>query len=189
MRTLAKHQRTEAILDEATKLFARDGYARVSLDDIGAATGVSGPAVYRHFSGKQALLGAILVRVSEHLLRGGEEALAEASTPTERMHALIRFHVRFAQHNAEVIRVQDREIGALSEEDRGTVRRLQRAYVGLWIDALGDLITADRAELRLRVQACFGLINSTPHSIDSSARTSQRTATVLFDMARAALLA
>ena len=53
-RDRAKAQRRRDLLVEATRLFAIRGYAGVSLEDLGAACGISGPAVYRHFSGKSA---------------------------------------------------------------------------------------------------------------------------------------
>jgi AcrR family transcriptional regulator len=161
----------------------------VSLEDIGTAVGVSGPAVYRHFAGKQALLGAVLVKVSQDLVSGGTRVSASADSDEERMRLLIRFHVDFALGNAEVIRVQDRDVAHLAEDDRAEVRRLQRAYIDLWIAALAPLIGAAEDELRLRVQACFGLINSTPHSTRAAARRHSATATVLAAMADAALRA
>ena len=162
----AKADRQAAILHEAARLFAERGFSGVSLEELGAAVGVSGPAVYRHFANKQALLGAILVRVSERLLSGGREVIAANDTPPARLEALIRFHVDFALTDADVIRVQDRDLASLSEEDRHTVRRLQREYVELWMAVLGDLHpTRSEADLRVRAHACFGLINSTPHSV------------------------
>jgi len=192
-RDRAKAERSDAILHAAARLFAARGYSGVSLEDIGAAVGVSGPAVYRHFAGKQALLGAVLVKVSQDLIRGGRRVSEESPTPDERMRALIVFHVEFALGNAEVIQVQDRDVAFLSEEDRAEVRRLQRAYIELWMAALSPLHAApegaDQDELRLRVQACFGLINSTPHSTRAAARRHSATATVLIAMADAALRA
>ncbi|MFJ6088298.1 TetR/AcrR family transcriptional regulator [Streptomyces sp. NPDC092369] len=44
----------------AAGLFARDGYHNVSVQDIAAAAGLSGPALYRHFRGKQAVLAHVL---------------------------------------------------------------------------------------------------------------------------------
>ena len=70
-RDRAKADRQSALLQEAARLFAERGFTGVSLEDLGAAVGVSGPAVYRHFANKQALLGAILLRVSERLRDGG----------------------------------------------------------------------------------------------------------------------
>ena len=62
--------------------------------------------------------------------------------------------------------MQDRDLASLSEDDRHRVRRLQREYVELWIGVLAEIHpTRDEAELRVRAHACFGLINSTPHSV------------------------
>lgn len=193
-RDRAKAERSDAILHAAARLFAARGYSGVSLEDIGAAVGVSGPAVYRHFAGKQALLGAVLVKVSQDLIHGGRRVADEAPTPDARMRALIEFHVDFALGNAEVIQVQDRDVAFLSDADRAEVRRLQRAYIELWMAALAPLQRggtdgADPDELRLRVQACFGLINSTPHSTRAAARRHSATATVLIAMADAAVRA
>jgi len=189
-RDRAKAERSDAILHAAARLFAARGYSGVSLEDIGAAVGVSGPAVYRHFAGKQALLGAVLVKVSQDLIDGGRQVADQAATPEERMRGLIGFHVEFALGNAEVIQVQDRDVAFLSDADRAEVRRLQRAYIELWMDALQPLTAgSDQDERRLRVQACFGLINSTPHSTRAAARRRSATATVLIAMAEAALRA
>ena len=188
-RDRAKAERSDAILREAAQLFAARGYSGVSLEDIGTAVGVSGPAVYRHFAGKQALLGAVLVKVSQDLVSGGTRVSASADSDEERMRLLIRFHVDFALSHADVIRVQDRDLAHLSDADRAEVRRLQRAYIDLWMRTLAPLHDADDDARRLRVQACFGLINSTPHSTRSAARAKKATAEILEAMAFAALTA
>ncbi|MDQ0645399.1 TetR/AcrR family transcriptional regulator [Microbacterium murale] len=187
-RDRAKAERADSLLHEAARLFAERGYSGVSLEDIGSAVGVSGPAVYRHFAGKQALLGAVLIKVSEDLVSGGSRVAATAPDDEGRMLALIDFHVDFALTHADVIRVQDRDLAHLSDEDRAEVRRLQRAYIELWISTLAPLHDAPADELRLRVQACFGLINSTPHSTRSATRSKKSTATILTAMAHAALI-
>lgn len=191
-RERAKADRNAAILHEAAALFAERGFSGVSLEDIGGAVGVSGPALYRHFANKQALLGAILVAVSERLLAGGRAVLAEHADPNAQLDAIIAFHVDFALRDADVIRVQDRDLASLSEEDRRTVRRLQREYVEVWVGILSQVLP-DRGEddLRVRAHACFGLINSTPHSVRGQ-RTDDAPGDVrslLQAMARAALTA
>lgn len=188
-RDRAKAERSDAILRATAHLFAERGYNGVSLEDIGAAVGVSGPAVYRHFAGKQALLGAVLVEVSRDLVDGGSRVADAATTPDERIRELVGFHVDFALRHADVIRVHDSEVAHLAPRDHSEVRRLQRAYIELWMDALSALIDAGADELRLRVQACFGLINSTPHSTNAAARRHSATATVLAAMAECALRA
>lgn len=160
-----KADRRAAILAAAATLFAERGYAGVTIEDLGTAVGVSGPAVYRHFPGKAAVLAAILEGASRALLDGAERVLHEASEPEVSLRALIAHHVDFALGDADVILVQDRELEQLDSGARHDVRLLQRRYVELWVDVLARL-RPDRAEteLRVRAHAAFGLLNSTPHS-------------------------
>lgn len=160
-----KADRRASILTAAATQFAERGYAGVTIEDLGAAVGVSGPAVYRHFPGKAAVLAAILEGTSRTLLDGAEHVLDEAPDAASALRSLIRFHVDFALANADVIRVQDRDLTSLDEAGAHEVRRLQREYVELWVGVLARL-RPDRAESehRIRAHAAFGLINSTPHS-------------------------
>ncbi len=173
-RDRAKANRRDALLAAAARLFAERGYSGTSIEDLGAAAGVSGPALYKHFSGKQAMLAAILLDASVGLHTGGQHVLAHA-TGTAALRALISFHADFALDNADVIRVQDRDLEQLAEEDRHTVRTLQRRYVELWVDVLESLEpSAERAVLRTRAHAVFGLLNSTPHAGHSLDRQTLR---------------
>ncbi len=188
VRGRAKAQRRQDLLAASATLFAERGFAGVSIDDIGAAVGVSGPAVYRHFPSKQAVLGAVLLEVSHDLLDGGREVAARSADPAGRLRALIAFQVEFALTQPAVIVVQDRELPNLTEEDRHEVRALQRGYVTLWADTLGELASGrDAADLTLRAQAAFGLINSTPHSLRARQRLRAPRDAGRVDAARAAL--
>lgn len=160
-----KADRRAAILAAAATLFAERGYAGVTIEDLGTAVGVSGPAVYRHFPGKAAVLAAILQGASRALLEGAERVLGRAPDAASALRSLIAHHVDFALAEADVILVQDRELEQLDVGARHEVRLLQRRYVELWVDVLSRL-RPDRAEteLRFRAHAAFGLLNSTPHS-------------------------
>lgn len=182
----AKADRRATLLAEAARLFASRGFDGVSMEDLGAAAGVSGPAVYRHFPSKQGVLAALLVGASERLRDGGRAVVATSPDDASALRGLVRFHVDFALADPDVIRVQDRDLDALADDDRRSVRALQRAYVELWVGVLASLAPdADPAELRLRAQATFGLLNSTPHSVRSLSR--RRVAPLLEEMALAAL--
>ncbi|MGO4533975.1 SACE_7040 family transcriptional regulator [Leifsonia sp. 2MCAF36] len=164
-RSQAKADRRAALLEAAAGLFAERGFNGVSIEDLGSAVGISGPAVYRHFPSKQAVLEALLVGVSEGLLSGGQQVEDAAADAASALHSLIGFHVDFALSEPDTIRVQDRDLDALTDAARREVRRLQRRYVEVWIRVLGELhpaLTED--ELRVRVQGTFGLLNSTPHT-------------------------
>ena len=170
--------RREEILAVAAQLFARDGFHGVSIDELGAALGISGPALYRYFPGKESILSAMLVDISQRLLDGGQER-------ADSLDGLIAFHVDFALDHPDLIDVQARDLAAVPDEERRAVRRYQAQYVDLWVRA----VMATRPDLseeraRAAVHAAFGLINSTPHS----ARLSRpEMTTLLRGMAQACL--
>jgi AcrR family transcriptional regulator len=157
--------RHSQILDVAARLFAERGFHGVSVGDIGKAVGVSGPALYKHFDSKDAVLAEMLVAISERLLAEGQERMARADGAGAALAALVDWHVEFALAQPSLIVVQDRDWQSLPLEARERVRNLQREYVDLWAAALrrrhGHL-TQDEA--RAMSHAAFGLINSTPHS-------------------------
>ncbi|MBT2247157.1 TetR/AcrR family transcriptional regulator [Arthrobacter sp. BHU FT2] len=188
-RSKAKEDRRRALLTAAASLFAANGFNSVSLEDLGAAAGVSGPAVYRHFPGKQAVLADLLATVSRELLDGGRQVVAEISDPLAALRRLVEFQVDFALGKPDVIRVQDRDLSNLSDQDQAAVRALQRSYVEVWVEVLSRLQPGtDPAELRTRAHATFGLINSTPHSVRSHGRRMAAAARPLLEqMALAAL--
>jgi AcrR family transcriptional regulator len=157
--------RREQILAVAAQLFAKHGFHGVSIADLGAAVGVSGPALYRHFPGKEALLAEMLVGISEHLLSGGQERAASSDDPHEVLVALVAFQADFALREPELIVVQDRDLANLPADARRRVRRLQRTYVEIWVDTLRRAYPGLSAEAaRVAAHGAFGLLNSTPHT-------------------------
>lgn len=163
-RASAKADRRARYLAAAARLFAERGFDRVSIDELGAAAGVSGPALYRHFPGKDAVLTALLEEASRRLLDGADAVLAEAADPAAALRALVAFHADFAVTERDVIRVQDRELDRMPTEANRRIRRLQRRYVERWAEPLAALLPeAADAELRVRLHGVFGLLNSTPH--------------------------
>lgn len=182
----ARPSRREQILRAAAQLFAERGSRSVGVDDVGAAVGVTGPAIYRHFASKDAMLAEMLLRISERLLAGGTAQVAAAGDdPADQLRALIGFQVDFALDNPALITVQDRDLGALSERDARQVRQLQRRYVEEWVAVLARLHPeAPTTVCRAQAHAVFGLINSTPHSAGRLARPAM--AALLADLAWAA---
>ncbi len=159
-----RRSRRDEILEIAVGLFAARGYHGVSMDDIGSAAGVTGPALYHHFAGKEAMLVAALIPVSESLLHGGRERVARhLGDAAAALADLIDFHVEFALANPAVIALHLHELDRLPEEPRRQIRRLQRLYVEEWVTVLGTLRPElSAAEARVVAHAAFGLMNSTP---------------------------
>ena len=157
--------RRQQILDTAAGLFAERGFHGVSVVELGSACGISGPALYKHFPSKDAVLAEMLVDISEQLLRVGRERSRQARGPRAALRELVAWHVDFALRHQPLIVVQDRDWASLPPDARERVRLLQRAYVDLWAGRLCELQDdLDRDRARAMAHATFGLLNSTPHS-------------------------
>jgi AcrR family transcriptional regulator len=177
--------RRDQLLAASARLFAERGYRGVAIDDIGAAVGISGPAIYRHVDGKQEILAALLVGVSQYLLDEGA-ALADGCSGRELLERLVGFHLDFSLGYPDLIVIQDRDLDSLAAEARHQVRRLQRAYVDVWVTALRHVCPdLGEGDARIRAHACFGLLNATPH-LEPAIRDDARD--TLARMALAALL-
>ncbi len=165
-RSRAKSDRRTQLIAAAERLVAEHGYLSVRLEDIGAAAGVSGPAIYRHFPNKEALLVELLVGISTRLLAGAREVLADTPDAAAALDGLIDFHLDFVLGESNLIRIQDRDLGHLPSAAKRQVRKAQRQYVEIWVDVLRQVDDQlDESEARLKAQAVFGLLNSTPHSV------------------------
>lgn len=155
--------RREQILKEAARLFAERGFHGVGVDEIGAAVGISGPGLYRHFPGKDAMLAELLVGISRRLLAEGRRRIAEASGSADALESLVWGHADFALDDRSLITLHDRELDRLRDSDRKLVRQLQRQYVELWVEVvLQRHPDATETQARAAVHAVFGLLNSTP---------------------------
>lgn len=185
-RERAKADRRGQLLQAAARLVAMRGYARVRLEDLGSAVGISGPAIYRHFPNKEALLVDLLGDVSRRLFEGGTHVEESAETALEALSGLIDFHLDFALNESDLIRVQDRDLDSLPENPRRQVRQYQRRYVEVWVQVLCQIDPGlDESDARIKAHAAFGLMNSTPYSAGRSAPAQTRA--VLRQMVIAAL--
>ncbi|MFD1547487.1 SACE_7040 family transcriptional regulator [Nonomuraea guangzhouensis] len=186
--TRSRGSRRLEILGAAANLFAARGFHGVSIEDIGGAVGVSGPALYRHFSGKEALLAEMLLGISSRLRESAAAAVTSPGGPEETLNALLNVQITFALEQPALITVHDRELGNVPERERRQIRRLQRLYVEEWVTVLAELHpSCPPPRLRAATHAVFGLLNSTPHSAGELPAQAMRP--LLHAMARAAITA
>lgn len=155
--------RREQLLEAAASLFAARGYHDVGIDDIGAAAGISGPGVYRHFPSKQALLEALCDRAMTRMLDGARQSRAgHGEDAGAALEALVDLHVDFAVTHRPLLGVWAREQRALSDDVRRSLRRRQREYERVWREATAALrADLDEAEVAVVVVAVLALLNAT----------------------------
>ena len=91
---------SDRMIRESARLFAERGFHGTSIDEIGAACGMTGPAIYKHFPTKKAILSTMLLDISRQLLEHGRQVANDACSAELALRALIEFHVSFAAHEA-----------------------------------------------------------------------------------------
>ena len=151
--------RRAKIVAAATHLFRERGFHAVGIDEIGSAAGITGPGVYRHFSGKDDLLTSVLETATDDLWTD----LSPDEHPS--LAALVHSHVAYAVSHADAIELWYQEGRNLPSESRSAQRRLQRRYIERWVDALLDErpeLTEEQAGVLAR--GAIGLIHSSAHS-------------------------
>jgi AcrR family transcriptional regulator len=178
--------RKDRILAAAADLVARHGYHAVGMADIGAAAGIVGSGIYRHFDSKSALLSALLERLMDEMERSAAAAVAAVPGDREALERLVAVHVRFAIEERRLLQVYYREAHHLPEEDLRRLRRAQRHYVEEWVIALAPLRKElSDAELRVVVHAALGTTQAV--LFHHSGLPADRLAEMLEEMARRCL--
>lgn len=127
--------RRARIVDAAAELFDARGFHNTSIDDIGAAAGISGPGLYRHFASKDDLLTAVFDRIWERLRPAMVDAAA-CSDPEKALRLLIDAHVDLAVTDPADLRLLLRELRNVPADYQRLAARNYRRYLETWITPL-----------------------------------------------------
>ncbi|TLF82500.1 TetR/AcrR family transcriptional regulator [Nocardia cyriacigeorgica] len=128
------------IIRAAARAFSERGYYPVGVDEIAAEVGISGPALYRHFANKYALLVAAAEEGARQLLDVATAADDPALDPNARLDALIR---AVADHTIDI----RREAG-LYRWERRYLEKADRTRIKTFYDGLNATFAAPIAQLR-----------------------------------------
>ena len=133
--------RREQLLAAAARAFRRNGYAGVSIDDIGAEVGVVGPAIYRYFDTKAGILVAATNRFYEWQALEVAQALTRPARDADVFDALVEGYVRLAVRAIDVLAVSFTENHYLPEGERDRFDRIREENTlewQRWISATRD---------------------------------------------------
>ena len=111
----------------ALKLFARHGYAAVSMRQIAAEVGVQAGALYLYTPDKQSLLAELMVAHMEDLLAAWA-AQPQPSEPRAALDAFARFHIGFHLDRPEAVFIAYMELRNLVPENFARVEALRHRY-------------------------------------------------------------
>lgn len=129
--------REEAVLQAVNRLLAQKGYDAMTVDEVAAAVGLTKPSLYKHFSSKESLASAALVRLLDQTLE------TIAAQPTEdaaadKLQAVLRWAL--SQHLRGEMPLLPSTRSSLRDallKDAAYVTRLQAVGSALieWIEA------------------------------------------------------
>jgi AcrR family transcriptional regulator len=157
--TVRGRRRREAVLDAAEDLFLERGFLGTSMDELGAAAGITGPGLYRHFPSKDALLMAVLDRIWADLKPA--IATARGLPPDAAIDRLLAAHLDLAVGQPGALVLLIRELRHLPGDYRARADRNHRRYVDAWVDALiGCAPALSRDQARTVALAVHGLIDA-----------------------------
>lgn len=155
--------RERQILDTAAELFHERGFHGVSVDELGSRAGLSGPALYRHFAGKNEILAALFNQAMDELLTAASDVPAAGpdGDPRAALERLIRHHVAFTLGHRHLVNVYQREVRSLGEPHRATFAQRRLDYTQRWEQLVSRCYpTASGPDVSVATQSCLGLIFS-----------------------------
>lgn len=150
--------RERAILDAAAELFYESGFHGVGMDAIGERAGLSGPAIYRTFAGKDEILATLLHETLDHLITS---TAVVSDDPQRDLEELVRHEIEVTVSNRHLISIYQREVRSLVEPWKRQYQRRMRTYAERWELAVRRRYPeASPERVVMSVQAVLGLIHS-----------------------------
>ena len=125
------------VREAASRLFARHGFAAVSMRQIAGEVGVQAGALYLYTPDKQTMLFDLMREHMQDLLAAwGEQDKGEG--PLAQLKAFVRFHIGFHLDRPDAVFIAYMELRNLSEENFAVIEGLRKQYE----DALEEILWA-----------------------------------------------
>jgi len=160
-----------ALVEVASRLFAEQGYAATSLDQIVAGARVTKGALYHHFSGKQAVFEAVFEKIESDASRRIRKALKGSRDPWEKALIGLRAFLEIVEDPAYQ-RIVIQEGPAILGYERFREQEERSSY-GLVQDMVHDVLTASTYDLSDEMletfsRIFFGAMSAAGESVSSS---------------------
>ncbi|SMC69264.1 TetR/AcrR family transcriptional regulator [Primorskyibacter flagellatus] len=153
------------IREAALRLFARHGYAAVSMRQIATEVGVQAGALYNYTADKQSLLFSLMRGHMDELL-AAHAALGQDGSPTARLERFTRFHISFHADRPQAVFISYMELRSLEPNNFQIIEALRRDYEDALESILrdgmagGDFTIADPKIATLAVIAMLTGVNT-----------------------------
>lgn len=150
--------RRSEILAVAARLFREKGFHGVGMDEIGKGVGVSGPAIYHHFQGKDEILATLFNDAMDMVI---VDPTGLFDDPRAELDFLVRHHARFAVNERELVAIYAHEHRHLVEPWRTRFEKRMRAHAARWEDAIARVHPgASKRDVQMAAQGAIGMLHS-----------------------------
>lgn len=139
VRAKRRPYRREQILEEAIRLFAENGFHATGMGDIGAAVGISGPGIYRHFRSKDEILTVAINLAADEMLEAVQRIVDDSDSALETMQRLVVHSIDVLLTSPDLILTAIREWRNVDEQSRAVLNRARRLRIEEWALPLGQL--------------------------------------------------
>jgi len=157
----ARSPRQKEFIAAAAHLFSIRGYHAVGINEISAELGLSGPAIYHHYSSKEALLVAVLEDAITSHLESARDLVSSLVDPRETLSAIIDHHIEFVFDQTANIVTWRTDFRNLPEADSHRLRYLQRLYTAEWVRTVSKLRPElSENQVRAMCDAAIALLQS-----------------------------
>ncbi|MCO8146246.1 TetR/AcrR family transcriptional regulator [Rhodovulum tesquicola] len=178
--------------EAAQRLFARHGYASVTMRQIAAEVGVQVGALYNYIPDKQGLLADLMRAHLEELLAAWA-AEPRGEGPLGALEAFTRFHIRFHLERPDAVFIAYMELRNLAPENFAGIEALRKRYE----TELEDILRAGQAagvfdlpDTKLATLAVIAMLTGvTTWYRDAGRLSRERVAGLYWDMVRKAVAA
>ena len=131
-------ERERLIVATARELAEQQGWDAVTTRRLAERIEYSQPVLYSHFRGKREIIGAVALEGASEMAVAMRSATAAASTPRERVAALARLYLDFAERNPAVYDALFQLDGGLAYAQEDTPEQLKDAFAAL-LETLGEV--------------------------------------------------
>lgn len=115
------------VRDAALTLFARHGYAAVSMRQIASEVGVQVGALYNYTPDKQTLLFSLMKGHMDELL-AAHDASEPTSDPMDQLESFTRLHIQFHAERPELVFIAYMELRNLEPDNFAIIEELRNQY-------------------------------------------------------------
>lgn len=177
------------IRDHARRLFARQGYAAVSMRQIASAVGVQAGALYAYTPDKQGLLLDLLESHMQDILASWQDD--PTADPLQRLETFVRFHIAFSLDHSDAVFLSYMELRNLTPENFARIADLRGQYEAALETILRDGVSSGAMRIpdpKLTTLALIAMLTGVTNWYREGGRLGrQKIGDIYWDLARGAV--